>query len=98
MDGAPFLARAASEIGTLAGAAARFDSDIFRKAPKCDKSVLVGQPGGGGMLGWFMLTGALLLAYAGGYATREIISRQRRRKAEEIRRMRSRRSAIAAKI
>ena len=50
------------------------------------------------MLGWFMLTGALVLAYGGGYATREIISRLRRRKAEEIRRLKSRRSAIAAKI
>ena len=50
------------------------------------------------MPGWFMLTGALLLAYGGGYATREMISRLRRRKAEELRRMKTRRSAAAAKI
>jgi hypothetical protein len=50
------------------------------------------------MLGWIMLIGVLLFAYAMGYATREIISRMRRRKAEEIRRMRPRRSAAEAQL
>lgn len=50
------------------------------------------------MLGWIMLTGAVLLAYGEGYATRGIMSRMRRRKAEELRRMKARRSPIEAKI
>ena len=45
------------------------------------------------MLGWIVIIGLLLFAYGMGYATREIISRMRRRKAEEVRRMRPRRSA-----
>jgi len=50
------------------------------------------------MLGWILLIGVLLFAYAMGYATREIISRMRRRRAEEIRRMRPRRSAAQPQI
>jgi len=46
---------------------------------------------------WVMLTGALLFAYAMGYATREIISRMRRRQAEELRRMMPRRGRTEAK-
>ena len=48
------------------------------------------------MLGWFIVLGGMLFAYALGYATREIISRMRRRKAEELRRMRPRRSEAQA--
>lgn len=62
--------------------------------------VLVGQNrhrrGGRGMLGWFIVLGAMLFAYGMGYATREIISRMRRRKAEEFRRMRPRRNTAEA--
>jgi hypothetical protein len=48
------------------------------------------------MLGWFMLVGVLLFAYGMGYATREIMSRRRRRIAEEMRRMKPRRNAAQA--
>ena len=50
------------------------------------------------MLGWLMLTGALVFAYAMGYATREIISRNRRRQAEELRRMIPRRDKTEANL
>jgi hypothetical protein len=48
------------------------------------------------MLGWFIVLSAMLFAYGMGYATREIISRMRRRKAEEFRRMRPRRNTAEA--
>ena len=57
------------------------------------------QSRGYGMLaGWIVLIGLLLFAYAMGYATREIISRRRRRLAEEFRRMRPRRSEAEVKV
>jgi hypothetical protein len=50
------------------------------------------------MPGWIIFIGAMLFAYGMGYATRAIISVMRRRKAEEIRRMRPRRSATEAQL
>jgi hypothetical protein len=50
------------------------------------------------MLGLMMLIGLLLFAYGMGYMTREIMSRMRRRKAEELRRMRPRRSAAQPQV
>ena len=50
------------------------------------------------LAGWIVLIGLLLFAYAMGYATREIISRRRRRLAEEFRRMRPRRSEAEVKV
>jgi hypothetical protein len=50
------------------------------------------------MAGWIVIVSTLLYAYGMGYATREIISRMRRRRAEEVRRMRAAERVLASKI